>query len=132
MSAIVTPSPVVERGCALHKMLRMITMAIGGEGWLSFMGNEFGHPEWLDFPRAGNNWSHHFCRCVATQTSAICICEVGENGQAGVLGRRQPRIPALHQQRCVARSGVVTNAGNSTHSGFLLLTCHPIFSLGYL
>ena len=62
MSALAAPSPVVERGCALHKMVRLVTMALGGEGWLSFMGNEFGHPEWLDFPRAGNNWSHHYCR----------------------------------------------------------------------
>lgn len=62
MSALGTPSALIERGCSLHKMIRLITMAIGGEAWLSFMGNEFGHPEWLDFPRAGNNWSHHFCR----------------------------------------------------------------------
>ena len=54
--------PVIERGIALHKMIRLITLAIGGEGWLNFMGNEFGHPEWLDFPREGNNWSYHHCR----------------------------------------------------------------------
>ena len=35
---------------------------LGGEGWLNFMGNEFGHPEWLDFPREGNGWSYHYCR----------------------------------------------------------------------
>lgn len=56
------PHPVVERGIALHKMIRLFTLAIGGEGWLNFMGNEFGHPEWLDFPREGNNWSYHYCR----------------------------------------------------------------------
>jgi len=54
--------PVIERGIALHKMIRLITLAIGGEGWLNFMGNEFGHPEWLDFPREGNDWSYHYCR----------------------------------------------------------------------
>ncbi|MGB6220707.1 alpha-amylase family glycosyl hydrolase [Haloferula sp.] len=54
--------PVIERGIALHKMIRLITFALGGEGWLTFMGNEFGHPEWLDFPREGNNWSYHYCR----------------------------------------------------------------------
>ena len=54
--------PVVERGIALHKLIRLATLAIGGEGWLNFMGNEFGHPEWLDFPREGNDWSYHFCR----------------------------------------------------------------------
>jgi 1,4-alpha-glucan branching enzyme len=54
--------PVIERGIALHKMIRLMTFAIGGEAWLSFMGNEFGHPEWLDFPREGNGWSYHYCR----------------------------------------------------------------------
>jgi 1,4-alpha-glucan branching enzyme len=56
------PNPVIERGIALHKMIRLITFALGGEGWLNFMGNEFGHPEWLDFPREGNGWSFHHCR----------------------------------------------------------------------
>jgi 1,4-alpha-glucan branching enzyme len=55
-------SPVIDRGMALHKMLRLITATLGGEGYLTFMGNEFGHPEWIDFPREGNGWSHHYCR----------------------------------------------------------------------
>ena len=55
-------SYMVERGMALHKMLRLITMSLGGEGYLTFMGNEFGHPEWIDFPREGNGWSYHYCR----------------------------------------------------------------------
>ncbi len=54
--------PAVARGMALHKMIRMITMTVGGEGYLNFMGNEFGHPEWIDFPREGNGWSHFYCR----------------------------------------------------------------------
>ncbi len=53
---------VVERGIALHKLLRLLTMSLGGEGYLTFMGNEFGHPEWIDFPREGNGWSYHYCR----------------------------------------------------------------------
>ena len=55
-------NPVVDRGMALHKMLRLLTMSLGGEGYLTFMGNEFGHPEWIDFPREGNGWSYHYCR----------------------------------------------------------------------
>ena len=54
--------PIIDRGIALHKIIRLITLVGGGEGWLNFMGNEFGHPEWLDFPREGNNWSYHHCR----------------------------------------------------------------------
>ncbi|TAG08362.1 MAG: 1,4-alpha-glucan-branching enzyme [Verrucomicrobia bacterium] len=55
-------NPIVERGIALHKMIRLATLVLGGEGWLNFIGNEFGHPEWLDFPREGNAWSYHYCR----------------------------------------------------------------------
>ncbi len=53
---------VIDRGMALHKMLRLLTMSLGGDGYLTFMGNEFGHPEWIDFPREGNGWSYHYCR----------------------------------------------------------------------
>ena len=52
----------VDRGVALHKMIRLLTMTLGGEGYLTFMGNEFAHPEWIDFPRVGNNNSYHYCR----------------------------------------------------------------------
>lgn len=55
-------SLVVDRGVSLHKMIRMITISLGGEGYLNFMGNEFGHPEWVDFPRAGNKWSYQYAR----------------------------------------------------------------------
>ena len=53
---------VVERGIALHKMIRLITISLGGQAYLNFMGNEFGHPEWIDFPREGNNWSYKYAR----------------------------------------------------------------------
>ena len=55
-------SMVIDRGMALHKMIRLVTASVAGEGYLNFMGNEFGHPEWLDFPREGNGWSYHYCR----------------------------------------------------------------------
>lgn len=54
--------PIIDRGVALHKMIRLITLMLAGEGYLNFMGNEFGHPEWIDFPREGNGWSHFYCR----------------------------------------------------------------------
>ena len=55
-------NPTIDRGMALHKLLRLLTVSLGGEGYLTFMGNEFGHPEWIDFPREGNGWSYHYCR----------------------------------------------------------------------
>lgn len=62
MSNLTEETPIISRGIALHKMIRFITHALGGEGYLNFEGNEFGHPEWLDFPREGNNDSFHYCR----------------------------------------------------------------------
>ena len=55
-------SPIIDRGIALHKLIRLITISLGGEGWLNFIGNEFGHPEWVDFPREGNDWSYQYAR----------------------------------------------------------------------
>jgi 1,4-alpha-glucan branching enzyme len=52
----------VERGIALHKIIRFLTATTLGGGYLNFMGNEFGHPEWIDFPRQGNGWSHKYAR----------------------------------------------------------------------
>ncbi|MBC7692974.1 MAG: alpha amylase C-terminal domain-containing protein [Methylotenera sp.] len=48
------PSVIIDRGIALHKLIRLITFSLAGDAWLNFMGNEFGHPEWIDFPREGN------------------------------------------------------------------------------
>lgn len=56
------PDLTIERGIALHKMIRLFTIALGGQAYMNFMGNEFGHPEWIDFPREGNNWSYKYAR----------------------------------------------------------------------
>jgi 1,4-alpha-glucan branching enzyme len=53
---------IIDRGIALHKMIRLFTASLGGEAYLNFIGNEFGHPEWVDFPREGNNWSYKYTR----------------------------------------------------------------------
>ena len=55
-------SHVIDRGIALHKMIRLITITTGGQAYLNFIGNEFGHPDWVDFPREGNNWSFQHAR----------------------------------------------------------------------
>jgi 1,4-alpha-glucan branching enzyme len=56
------PNLAVDRGIALHKLIRLFTMSLGGDAYLNFMGNEFGHPEWIDFPREGNGWSYKYAR----------------------------------------------------------------------
>ncbi len=53
---------VADRGIALHKMIRLLTASTINGGYLNFMGNEFGHPEWIDFPREGNGWSYKYAR----------------------------------------------------------------------
>ena len=53
---------IIDRGMALHKLIRLFTITTGGEAYLNFMGNEFGHPEWIDFPREGNGWSYKHAR----------------------------------------------------------------------
>ncbi|MEX0885202.1 MAG: alpha amylase C-terminal domain-containing protein [Phycisphaeraceae bacterium] len=55
-------SLVIDRGIALHKLIRLVTFALAGEGYLTFIGNEFGHPEWVDFPREGNGFSFQHAR----------------------------------------------------------------------
>ncbi|KAK3320968.1 glycoside hydrolase family 13 protein [Cercophora scortea] len=62
MSTLMPLTPVIDRGMALHKMIRLLTHSLGGEGYLNFEGNEFGHPEWLDFPREGNQNSFWYAR----------------------------------------------------------------------
>jgi 1,4-alpha-glucan branching enzyme len=53
---------IIERAIALHKIIRLLTLGTAGNGYLNFIGNEFGHPEWIDFPREGNNWSYRYAR----------------------------------------------------------------------
>ncbi|TAD98995.1 MAG: 1,4-alpha-glucan-branching enzyme [Bacteroidetes bacterium] len=52
----------IDRGVSLHKIIRLFTIALGGQAYLNFIGNEFGHPEWIDFPRHGNGWSYKYAR----------------------------------------------------------------------
>ena len=60
--SVFTPDMTVDRGVALHKLIRLVTLTLCSGGYLNFMGNEFGHPEWIDFPREGNGWSCHHAR----------------------------------------------------------------------
>ena len=53
---------IIDRGISLLKLIRLLTASLGGEGYLNFIGNEFGHPEWIDFPREGNDWSYQYAR----------------------------------------------------------------------
>lgn len=62
MSKLTHSTFAVDRGIALHKIIRLVTASTINGGYLNFMGNEFGHPEWIDFPREGNGWSHQHAR----------------------------------------------------------------------
>ncbi|MBE6798251.1 MAG: 1,4-alpha-glucan-branching enzyme [Ruminococcaceae bacterium] len=80
------PSLVIDRGIALHKMIRLVTASLAGEGYLNFMGNEFGHPEWIDFPREGNGWNYHYCRrqWSLVDNKDLRFCELNEFDKAMV------------------------------------------------
>ena len=101
-------NPTIDRGVALHKLLRLLTLGAGGDGYLNFMGNEFGHPEWIDFPREGNNWSYQYCRrqwsllsngylkySLLNAFDADMIHMVRENG---ILSEPYPNLRLIHQR----------------------------------
>ncbi len=97
----------IDRAMALHKMLRLLTASAGGDGYLNFMGNEFGHPEWIDFPREGNGWSHHYCRRQWSlvengylkygQLWAFDRAMVGALRENGVLAEQYPNLRLLRR-----------------------------------
>ena len=89
-----TPSIVIDRGIALHKMIRLLTASLAGEGYLNFMGNEFGHPEWIDFPREGNNWSYHYCRrqWSLVDNTDLKYCQLNEFDKAMVALLKKEKI----------------------------------------
>lgn len=64
---------IVDRGIALHKMIRFFTITLGGDAWLNFMGNEFGHPEWIDFPRYDNGWSYKYAKRQWSLSDNDCL-----------------------------------------------------------
>ena len=75
---------IIDRGIALHKIIRLLTFSAGGEGYLNFMGNEFGHPEWIDFPRQGNNWSYSYARrqWSLVKNRTLRYCQLGDFDKA--------------------------------------------------
>ncbi len=97
----------VDRAISLHKMIRLITSTLAGEGYLNFMGNEFGHPEWIDFPREGNGWSYHYCRrqWSLVDNDTLRYCELNDFDKAMIsllkkekLLQKSPICNTIHQQ----------------------------------
>ena len=84
--------PDVARGMALHKMIRLVTLATINGGYLNFMGNEFGHPEWIDFPREGNGWSYKYARrqwdLVDRQDLQYRFLNAFDNAMISLVSRR--------------------------------------------
>jgi len=92
---------VVDRGIALHKIIRLLTFAVGGEGYLNFMGNEFGHPEWIDFPRVGNDWSYSYARrqWSLQKNKLLRYCHLGDFDKAMIKGCAEAMLAG--PARCV-------------------------------
>ncbi len=101
-----TPSVIIDRGMALHKLIRLVTASLSGEGYLNFMGNEFGHPEWIDFPREGNGWSYYYCR----RQWSLCDNDALRYGQLAAFDKAmlsllaKKRIPGKTERQLVCHS----------------------------
>ena len=124
-------SLVIDRGMALHKMIRLMTIASGGDAYLNFMGNEFGHPEWIDFPREGNGWSYAHARRQWSLAHDGLL-------RYGLLGAFDRAMIALVREYDVLRSGypwlLLTDERNKTqvfeHAGLLFVfNWHPAASI---
>ncbi|MBP3227288.1 MAG: alpha amylase C-terminal domain-containing protein [Bacteroidaceae bacterium] len=92
---------VAHRGIALHKMIRLVTASTMNGGYLNFMGNEFGHPEWIDFPREGNGWSHKYARRQwnLVDNKDLCYHYLGDFDRAMLcVLKSQHRLPATKVQ----------------------------------
>ena len=91
----------VERGIALHKMIRLLTSTTINGGYLNFMGNEFGHPEWIDFPREGNGWSHKYARRQwnLVDNKELCYHFLGDFDQA--------MLEILKEQKEIQKSSII-------------------------
>ena len=83
----------VDRGISLHKMIRLVTCATINGGYLNFMGNEFGHPEWIDFPREGNGWSYKYARrqwdLVDREDLKYKYLNAFDNAMIGLIGGKR-------------------------------------------
>ena len=94
---------VVHRGIALHKMIRLVTASTINGGYLNFMGNEFGHPEWIDFPREGNGWSYKYARRQwnLVDNKELCYHYLGDFDRAmlalikGVSGFQKTKVQEI-------------------------------------
>lgn len=123
----------IDRGVALHKMIRLLTASLAGEGYLNFMGNEFGHPEWIDFPREGNEWSYHYCRRQwhLVDDDKLRYCELNAFDEAMVsllqnekILKKWPENRWMHQDDKM----IIYNKGNVE----FIFNFHPVKSFdGY-
>lgn len=95
------PNLTVDRGIALHKMIRLATLTSAGGAYLNFMGNEFGHPEWIDFPREGNGWSYAHARRLwsLVDNQELKYCWLSDFDRAMITLVRKEKlieIPEVH------------------------------------
>lgn len=93
---------ITSRGIALHKMIRLVTATTINGGYLNFMGNEFGHPEWIDFPRQGNGWSHKYARRQWHLVDDESLCYSWLNSFDSDLMHKILSIKGLHNMQIVS------------------------------
>jgi 1,4-alpha-glucan branching enzyme len=114
MSILSPLTPVIDRGLALHKMIRLLTFGLGGEAYLSFMGNEFGHPEWLDFPRHGNNNRYE------DAIQCVCVCPHHSSSLLSSVSTMRDGSTTWSTMICCGTSSCMPSTGRC--SGWTLIT----------
>lgn len=117
-------APAVDTAMDYHKLIRFLTLATARGGYLTFMGNEFGHPEWIDFPREGNGWSYFYCRrqwsLAEDDTLKYGLLEAFERAllrfaaRMGISEKLRPELLAIHEEKklLVFRRGKLLCAAN--------------------
>lgn len=125
---------IVDRAIALSKLIRLSVICAGGEGYLNFMGNEFAHPEWVDFPREGNGWSYHYCRrqWSLAENSDLRYKQIGDFDKAMVYLCRENGILANGSANCLFAYEDVQSLAFERNGFIFVFNFHPDFSQGSL
>jgi len=125
-----TPSLIIDRAMALHKMIRLFTIATAAGGYLNFMGNEFGHPEWIDFPRQGNGWSYKYARrqWSLAENKQLRYAQLNEFDKAMVSTVKKFNIPGDESIRVLTVNNADKVIAFSRGELLFVMNFHPLNS----
>lgn len=132
--SVTTPSLVIDRAVALHKMIRLFTFSAAAGGYLNFMGNEFGHPEWIDFPREGNGWSYKYARrqWSLAENRLLRYHQLNNFDRAMIEAGKSAGIPGDHNVHTITVNEADKVIAYSRGDLLFVMNFHPVKSFtGY-